>query len=44
MAPVRVAVDIGGTFTDLQLLDEATGACWAFMTPTTPAEPSKGLL
>lgn len=44
MAPIRVAVDIGGTFTDLQLLDEASGACWAFKTPTTPADPSKGLL
>jgi len=44
MAPIRVAVDIGGTFTDLQLLDEATGACWAFKTPTTPADPSQGLL
>lgn len=44
MAPIRVAVDIGGTFTDLQLLDEATGACWAFKTPTTPGDPSKGLL
>lgn len=44
MAPIRVAVDIGGTFTDLQLLDEATGACWAFKTPTTPADPSEGLL
>jgi N-methylhydantoinase A len=40
MAPIRVAVDIGGTFTDLQLLDEASGACWAFKTPTTPADPS----
>ncbi len=44
MAPIRVAVDIGGTFTDLQLLDEASGACWAFKTPTTPADPSEGLL
>lgn len=44
MAPIRVAVDIGGTFTDLQLLDEATGACWAFKTPTTPGDPTKGLL
>ncbi|HKK31366.1 MAG TPA: hydantoinase/oxoprolinase family protein [Alphaproteobacteria bacterium] len=44
MAPIRVAVDIGGTFTDLQLIDEASGACWAFKTPTTPADPSEGLL
>ena len=44
MAPIRVAVDIGGTFTDLQLLDEATGACWSYKTPTTPSDPSEGLL
>ena len=44
MAPIRVAVDIGGTFTDLQLLDEASGACWAYKTLTTPADPSEGLL
>ena len=44
MASIRVAVDIGGTFTDLQLLNEATGECWAFKTPTTPADPSEGLL
>jgi len=44
MAPIRVAVDIGGTFTDLQLLDQATGSCWAYKTPTTPADPSQGLL
>ncbi len=44
MASIRVAVDIGGTFTDLQFLNEASGACWAFKTPTTPADPSQGLL
>jgi N-methylhydantoinase A len=40
----RVAVDIGGTFTDLQILDEATGATHAAKTPTTPDDPSEGLL
>ena len=42
--PIRVAVDIGGTFTDLQILDEATGATHAAKTPTTPDDPSEGLL
>jgi N-methylhydantoinase A len=42
--PVRVAVDIGGTFTDLQVLDVATGATFAAKTPTTPDDPSEGLL
>ena len=41
--PVRIAVDIGGTFTDLQILDEETGATHAIKTPTTPDNPSNGL-
>ena len=48
MAPgasgVRIAVDIGGTFTDLQILEEATGVNHAHKTPTTPHDPSEGLL
>ena len=43
-APVRIAVDIGGTFTDVQILDEQSGAVFAHKTPTTPADPSIGLL
>jgi len=42
--PVRIAVDIGGTFTDLQLLDETTGETVAHKVPTTPADPAEGLL
>jgi N-methylhydantoinase A/oxoprolinase/acetone carboxylase beta subunit len=42
--PVRIAVDIGGTFTDLQILDARRGAVVAWKTPTTPADPSEGLL
>jgi len=41
---IRIAVDIGGTFTDLQILDEATGLNRAHKTPTTPGDPSEGLL
>ena len=44
MQRVRVAVDIGGTFTDLQILDETTGIAHAHKVPTTPADPSEGLL
>jgi N-methylhydantoinase A len=40
----RIAVDIGGTFTDLQVLNEATGESRAHKTPTTPDDPSEGLL
>lgn len=42
--PVRVAVDIGGTFTDLQVLDARHGIARAWKTPTTPEDPSIGLL
>jgi N-methylhydantoinase A/oxoprolinase/acetone carboxylase beta subunit len=42
--PVRIAVDIGGTFTDLQILDARKGSVVAWKTPTTPADPSEGLL
>lgn len=42
--PVRIAVDIGGTFTDLQILDARDGVARAWKTPTTPEDPSIGLL
>jgi N-methylhydantoinase A/oxoprolinase/acetone carboxylase beta subunit len=42
--PIRIAVDIGGTFTDLQVLDGRSGAVQAWKTPTTPEDPSIGLL
>ncbi|TCZ57226.1 hydantoinase/oxoprolinase family protein [Roseicella aquatilis] len=42
--PVRLAVDIGGTFTDLQVLDARDGSVRAWKTPTTPEDPSIGLL
>lgn len=42
--PIRVAVDIGGTFTDLQIQDARTGAVHDFKSPTTPDDPSRGLI
>ncbi len=42
--PVRIAVDIGGTFTDLQILDARHGVARAWKTPTTPEDPSIGLM
>ncbi|MCO6417363.1 hydantoinase/oxoprolinase family protein [Siccirubricoccus sp. KC 17139] len=42
--PIRIAVDIGGTFTDLQVLDARSGAVRAWKTPTTPEDPSIGLM
>jgi N-methylhydantoinase A len=41
---IRIGVDIGGTFTDLQILDEASGALYSLKTPTTPDDPSIGLM
>ena len=39
-----VAVDIGGTFTDITLSDSATGRQWRAKTPSTPADPSEAFL
>ena len=41
---VRIGIDIGGTFTDLQVLDERTGALNSLKTPTAPEDPSIGLI
>ena len=41
---VRIGIDIGGTFTDLQIFDGRTGALHSFKTPTTPHDPSEGLI
>src|SRR5688500_17985354 len=41
---VRVAVDIGGTFTDATLIDEETGAVSIAKVLTTPADPSEGFM
>src|SRR6266567_9565777 len=40
----RVAVDIGGTFTDLVYLDEATGRVGLGKTSTTPAHFEEGVI
>ena len=42
--PVRIAVDIGGTFTDLHILEEESGIARAFKVPTTPEDPAIGLV
>ncbi|MGI4951069.1 MAG: hydantoinase/oxoprolinase family protein, partial [Janthinobacterium lividum] len=41
---IRIGIDIGGTFTDLQVFDGRTGALHSFKTPTTPDDPSAGLI
>jgi N-methylhydantoinase A len=39
-----VAVDIGGTFTDITLADQTTGRLWRAKTPSTPSDPSEAFL
>jgi len=41
---LKLGVDVGGTFTDLLLFDEATGRQIRAKTPSTPADPSIGVL
>lgn len=40
---ITIAVDIGGTFTDLELRDAGTGASHSLKSPTTPDNPARGL-
>jgi N-methylhydantoinase A len=37
-------VDVGGTFTDLLLVHDETGQLYRVKTPSTPADPSEGVL
>ena len=41
--PWRIAVDVGGTFTDMVLVD-AGGRFHVFKTPSVPEDPSRGVL
>ncbi|MCP5472127.1 MAG: hydantoinase/oxoprolinase family protein [Sinobacteraceae bacterium] len=40
----RLGVDVGGTFTDLLLVNEKTGKTWSAKVPSTPADQSIGVL
>jgi N-methylhydantoinase A len=42
--PLAVAIDIGGTFTDIALRDLSTGQAWTAKTPSTPRDPSEAFL
>ncbi len=41
---LRIAIDTGGTFTDVVAIDEATGDITSTKTPSTPEDPSIGLI
>ena len=40
----RLGVDVGGTFTDLLLVNEKSGQAWSAKVPSTPADQSIGVL
>jgi len=42
MAGCVVAIDVGGTFTDIALADLEAGQLWTTKTPTTPHDQSQG--
>lgn len=41
---LRIAIDTGGTFTDIVAIDDVSGDVAAVKTPSTPHDPSIGLL
>ena len=41
---MRIGIDVGGTFTDLVAMADGDSAPAVFKTPTTPANPSDGVL
>ncbi len=41
---LRVGIDVGGTFTDLMLVDDSTGRVTVHKVPSTPADPSIGTM
>jgi N-methylhydantoinase A len=42
--PIRLALDTGGTFTDVVAFDDRTGELHTTKTPTTPHDPSIGFM
>src|SRR5699024_7085708 len=44
MSKYRIAVDVGGTFTDVFVFDEKTKNITVAKSPSTPSEPEKGVL
>ena len=40
----RIGIDVGGTFTDIVLVDDATGQIWSSKVPTTPSDRVVGAM
>ena len=41
---LSIAIDIGGTFTDVTLQDSRTGRAWRAKTPSIPSDPSQAFI
>jgi N-methylhydantoinase A len=41
---LELAVDIGGTFTDVTVMDRVSGQAWRAKTPSTPGDPSEAFI
>lgn len=44
MTQTRLAIDVGGTFTDVFVFDESTGNVFVTKTSSTPSNPERGIL
>ncbi|RID88755.1 hydantoinase/oxoprolinase family protein [Peribacillus asahii] len=44
MTQTRLAIDVGGTFTDVFVFDEQTGKVFVTKTSSTPSNPEQGIL
>ena len=44
MSRIRVAVDVGGTFTDICIMDEDSGAIRIEKTASTPDDPMQAIM
>ncbi len=44
MGRTRIGIDVGGTFTDFVLVERASGTVRTHKVPTTPSDPSLGIL
>ncbi|USK70712.1 hydantoinase/oxoprolinase family protein [Peribacillus asahii] len=44
MTQTRLAIDVGGTFTDVFVFDEQTGKIFVTKTSSTPSNPERGIL
>jgi N-methylhydantoinase A len=42
--PGTIAIDVGGTFTDITFADAATGQSWVAKTPSTPSDLANGFI